>query len=129
MLWSHKGPVCHLSGLKPGHSAFPLRDIRETLNNDSRIVFRPMESILMPLPWWWGHIVLIGDTAHATTPHLGADACIGIEDAIVLAQELERQDTLAAALKSFESRRERCRTVGRELAAPGRDRGYKRRPP
>ena len=101
-----------LKALLAQFSAPMVKDIRESLNNDSRIVFRPMESILMPLPWWSGHIVLIGDTVHATTPHLGAGACIGIEDAIVLAQELERQDTLAAALKSFESRRwERCRTV------------------
>ena len=48
----------------------------------------------------------------ATTPLLGAGACIGIEDAIVLAQEIDRQDTLPRALKSFEARRwERCRMV------------------
>ena len=66
----------------------------------------------MPLPWSSGHVVLIGDAVHATTPHLGAGACIGIEDAIVLAQELERQDTLASVVKSFETRRwGRCRMV------------------
>ncbi len=68
--------------------------------------------MLLPPPWSKGHVVLIGDAVHATTPHLGAGACIGIEDAIVLAQELDRQETLPAALKSFGERRwERCRMV------------------
>jgi 2-polyprenyl-6-methoxyphenol hydroxylase-like FAD-dependent oxidoreductase len=89
-----------------------VKAIRESLGEESRIVFRPMEGMLLPLPWSKGHVALIGDAVHATTPHLGAGACIGIEDAIVLAQELERQETLAGALKSFESRRwERCRMV------------------
>jgi 2-polyprenyl-6-methoxyphenol hydroxylase-like FAD-dependent oxidoreductase len=37
-------------------------------------------------------VVLIGDAVLATTPHLAAGACIGIgiEDAIVLAEELCR---------------------------------------
>jgi 2-polyprenyl-6-methoxyphenol hydroxylase-like FAD-dependent oxidoreductase len=66
----------------------------------------------MPRPWSKGRIVLIGDAVHATTPHLGAGACIGIEDAIVLAEEIQRQDTLAGALKTFQDRRfERCQMV------------------
>jgi 2-polyprenyl-6-methoxyphenol hydroxylase-like FAD-dependent oxidoreductase len=49
---------------------------------------------------------------HATTPHLGSGACIGIEDAIVLAEELERATSVEAGLTAFENRRwERCRMV------------------
>jgi 2-polyprenyl-6-methoxyphenol hydroxylase-like FAD-dependent oxidoreductase len=89
-----------------------VKAIRESLCEESRIVYRPLEGLLMPQPWSSGHVVLIGDAVHATTPHLGAGACIGIEDAIVLAHELERQETLAGALKSFETQRwERCRMV------------------
>jgi 2-polyprenyl-6-methoxyphenol hydroxylase-like FAD-dependent oxidoreductase len=89
-----------------------VKSIRESLGPHSRIVFRPMEGMLMPRPWSKGRVVLIGDAVHATTPHLGAGACIGIEDAIVLAEEIQRQETLAGALKSFEERRfERCRMV------------------
>jgi 2-polyprenyl-6-methoxyphenol hydroxylase-like FAD-dependent oxidoreductase len=86
--------------------------IRDSLGADSRIVFRPLEGLLLPRPWSKGHVVLIGDAAHATTPHLGAGAGIGVEDAIVLAQEIERQAMLPEALKGFEDRRyERCRMV------------------
>ena len=56
--------------------------------------------------------MLIGDAAHATTPHLASGACIGIEDAIVLAEELARADAIATGLRAFEDRRwERCRMV------------------
>ena len=42
-----------------------------------------------------GRVVLIGDAVHATTPHLASGACIGIEDAIVLAEEIDRAADIA----------------------------------
>ncbi len=66
----------------------------------------------MPRPWSKGRVVLIGDAVHATTPHLASGACIGIEDAIVLAEEISAADSVERALKVFEDRRwERCRMV------------------
>lgn len=71
-----------------------------------------MDNLLLPRPWHRGRTVLIGDAVHATTPHLAAGAGLGIEDAIVLAEELAAADTMEAALDSFETRRwERCRMV------------------
>jgi 2-polyprenyl-6-methoxyphenol hydroxylase-like FAD-dependent oxidoreductase len=90
----------------------PVGDIRDGLNAQSRIVYRPFFAVLVPPPWHRGRVVLIGDAVHATTPHLASGAGIGIEDAIVLAQELERSDAIEQALSAFVSRRfERCRTV------------------
>jgi 2-polyprenyl-6-methoxyphenol hydroxylase-like FAD-dependent oxidoreductase len=82
-------------------------------------VFRPLEGLLMPRPWsagaWW-----IGDTVHATTPHLASGACIGIEDALVLAEELGRTADVSMALAAFEQRRwERCRMVVQNSARLG----------
>ena len=89
-----------------------VRTIYNSLNEDSRIVYRPLEALLLPRPWSKGRVALIGDAAHATTPHLASGACIGIEDAIVLAEEIERADDISSALKTFEDRRwERCRMV------------------
>ncbi|HTR13382.1 MAG TPA: FAD-dependent oxidoreductase [Roseiarcus sp.] len=89
-----------------------VRAIHDSLNDQSRIVYRPLEALLLPRPWSKDRVVLIGDATHATTPHLAAGACIGIEDAIVLAEELERASSIPAALKAFEDRRwERCRMV------------------
>jgi 2-polyprenyl-6-methoxyphenol hydroxylase-like FAD-dependent oxidoreductase len=93
-------------------TAAPMQFVKERLSEDSMIVYRPLESLLLPSPWSKGRVVLIGDAAHATTPHLASGACIGIEDAIVLAEELDKADTVAAALAAFGVRRwERCRMV------------------
>jgi 2-polyprenyl-6-methoxyphenol hydroxylase-like FAD-dependent oxidoreductase len=79
---------------------------------EAHIVYRPLEALLVPQPWHRGRVVLIGDTVHATTPHMASGACIGIEDAIVLADELDGAATIEAALAGFETRRwERCRMV------------------
>jgi 2-polyprenyl-6-methoxyphenol hydroxylase-like FAD-dependent oxidoreductase len=57
---------------------------------------------------------------HATTPHLASGACIGIEDAVVLSEELARGETVGAALQAFETRRwERCRMVVENSARLG----------
>lgn len=90
----------------------PVGVIRDGLNAQSRIIYRPFFGLLMPPAWHRGRIVLMGDAVHATTPHLASGAGIGIEDAIVLAQELERNDDVEAALTAFTARRfERCRMV------------------
>lgn len=110
----------HLRGLLADFSAPTLQAIREQIGPDSQIVYRPLESLLMPRPWFSGRVVLIGDTVHATTPHLASGACIGIEDALVLAEELGRTDALGDALAAFEERRwERCRMVVQNSARLG----------
>jgi 2-polyprenyl-6-methoxyphenol hydroxylase-like FAD-dependent oxidoreductase len=52
-----------------------------------------------------GNVVLIGDAAHATTPNMGQGACMGIEDAVVLADELAKNNHPETAFKQFEKRR------------------------
>ena len=110
----------HLRALLDDFPAPTLRAIREQIGSDSQIVFRPLEGLLMPRPWSRGRVVLIGDTVHATTPHLASGACIGIEDALVLAEELGRTPDVATALAAFEQRRwERCRMVVQNSARLG----------
>lgn len=108
-------PATHVDALKALLGKFPsptLQAVRAGLTADSQIVYRPLEKLLVPQPWAKGRVVLIGDAVHATTPHMAAGAMIGMEDAIVLAQELEGNATLQAALDTFQSRRwERCRLV------------------
>lgn len=101
--------------LKDIMQAFPaplLQQVASMLDADSQINYRPLENLLVPAPWYNNRIVMIGDTVHATTPHMAAGACIGIEDAIVLVQELANQSSLDKALATFQNRRwERCRMV------------------
>ena len=91
-----------------------LPSIRDTVrtSNAHTVNYRPLEVLLQPAPWYRGNVVLIGDAAHATTPHLASGAGMAIEDGIVLADEVQSQPTLAAALANFMARRfERCRLV------------------
>ncbi|WP_317929552.1 FAD-dependent oxidoreductase [Halioxenophilus sp. WMMB6] len=93
-------------------SAPAVQALAEQITKDSKVVFRPLDGLLVPLPWYRDRVVFIGDTVHATTPHLASGACIGIEDAIVLAEELSKQSDWRSALEKFQSRRwERCRMV------------------
>lgn len=97
-----------------------LQRVREALNEDSQIIYRPLEALLMPSPWYKGRVVLIGDTVHATTPHMASGACIGIEDALVLADELARAGSVDQALDRYLARRwERCRMVVQNSARLG----------
>jgi 2-polyprenyl-6-methoxyphenol hydroxylase-like FAD-dependent oxidoreductase len=110
----------HLRALLADFSAPTLQTIREQIGPDSNIVFRPLEGLLMPRPWSSGRVVLIGDTVHATTPHLASGACIGIEDAIVLSEEFASHAQVPTALAAFEQRRwERCRMVVENSARLG----------
>ncbi|KPF89750.1 hypothetical protein IP81_16380 [Novosphingobium sp. AAP83] len=86
--------------------------VREELGDHSSILYRPLEVLMMPLPWHQGRCVLIGDAVHSTTPHLASGAGIAVEDAIVLCDELARASSIEAGLTAFGQRRfERCRLV------------------
>jgi 2-polyprenyl-6-methoxyphenol hydroxylase-like FAD-dependent oxidoreductase len=119
----HVDPATFAAQLRGLLAEFPaplLQQVRAQIGEASQIVFRPLEGLLMPRPWHRGRVVLIGDTVHATTPHLASGACIGIEDAIVLAEELDRAAEVPQALRAFENRRwERCRMVVENSARLG----------
>ncbi|RCW24027.1 MULTISPECIES: FAD-dependent oxidoreductase [Ciceribacter] len=104
--------VENLRGLLERFPSPIIRRIASELSSEHQIIYRPLEQMLLPRPWFKGRVVLIGDAVHATTPHLAAGACIGIEDAMVLAEELGQGADVGSALAAFEARRwERCRMV------------------
>ena len=69
-----------------------LATIRDAVTAETSVVYRPLESALQPPPWHKGRVLLIGDAAHATTPHLASGAGIAVEDALVLREELAACD-------------------------------------
>ncbi len=87
--------------------------IRDELGPESSVVYRPLEAWIQPRPWHAGRAILLGDAAHATTPHLASGAGMAVEDALVLTEELVRHTPdIDAALAAFTERRfERCRFV------------------
>lgn len=104
--------VDRLKALMSTFSAPIIQQLKQILDENCLIDFRAICKLLVPAPWYKNRIVLIGDTVHATTPHLASGACIGIESAIVLAQELSNAQDVASALAAFQERRwDRCRMV------------------
>lgn len=90
-----------------------LAEIREGLDADADIICRPLETVFLGRDWTRGRVVLVGDAAHATTPQLASGAGMGIEDGLVLAEELAAagHDVPAALLGFVERRHARCRLV------------------
>lgn len=109
--FSEEELVPHLRELMaPFGGAVPA--MRDSITDPAQINYRPLEWLLLPDPWYKGRVVLIGDAAHATTPHLASGAGIAAEDGLVLAEELARDNDVAAALRAFMDRRfDRARLV------------------
>jgi 2-polyprenyl-6-methoxyphenol hydroxylase-like FAD-dependent oxidoreductase len=103
---------------KVAHCAPAIRALAEQITDDEGVVYRPLEWLLLDDPWYHGRVALLGDAAHATTPHLGQGAGMAIEDGLVLAGELARHDTVDAALDAWFRRRfERCAYIVRASLA------------
>lgn len=82
---------------------------REEIRSPEQITCRPVFSMILRPPWHSGRILVIGDAAHTTTPHLASGASIAIEDAIVLARLLQSERPLGELLDDFMHQRyERC---------------------
>jgi 2-polyprenyl-6-methoxyphenol hydroxylase-like FAD-dependent oxidoreductase len=86
--------------------------LRDQIRDPAQVVYRPLESLLLPRPWYRGRIVLIGDAAHAATPHLGQGSAQAVEDAVVLGELLARDTPVEQLLEEYMQRRfERCRFI------------------
>ena len=100
-----------------------LAEIRESLSeaDNPNINFRPLECFDLPGPWFQGKVLLIGDSAHPTTPQLASGAGMGIEDALVLAEIFKDESNVEKAFEQFMQRREqRCRLVTQSSMEIGR---------
>jgi 2-polyprenyl-6-methoxyphenol hydroxylase-like FAD-dependent oxidoreductase len=87
-------------------------ELREQITDNTEVVYKPLETVFVDEPWYRGRVLLIGDAAHATTPHLGQGAGMAIEDAVVLSEELTTGGTVEEQMKRFIERRfERCKFI------------------
>jgi 2-polyprenyl-6-methoxyphenol hydroxylase-like FAD-dependent oxidoreductase len=78
------------------------------------------QHVLAPVPRWHGdRTVLVGDAAHPVGS--GQGASMAIEDAIVLAQELQRAPSVAGALAGYDERRRARVAKMAKTAAANRD--------
>ena len=94
-----------------GHAGFAA-EIRDRIQNPEDVVYKPLETLLVPAPWYRGRVLLIGDAAHTTTPHHAQGAAMAVEDAVVLSELVGAGSDISAVLEQFMERRwERCRLV------------------
>lgn len=91
----------------------PMAEVRDRyIIDDAAVVYRPVEALIVPAPWHRGRVLLIGDAAHATSPHVGQGAAQAIEDAVVLGEEVESGGPVHEVLERFMGRRfDRCKLV------------------
>jgi len=80
-------------------------EVRQHIQPGADIVYRPLEVVMLPAPWHSGRVVVIGDAAHASTPHLGQGAAMAVEDAVVLGELAGRQLTLSELCTQYMRRR------------------------
>lgn len=95
-------------------------ELREQISDSSQVVYKPLEVVFVSEPWYRGRVMLIGDAAHAATPHLGQGAGMAIEDAVVLGEELTAGGSVEQQLERFMARRyERCKYIAESSILAG----------
>jgi len=94
------------------YSAPMIRNVVDEITDPKKVVYRPLEVLFVPAPWYKNRVILIGDAVHATIPQLGQGAGLALEDAIVLAELLQSETDVSIAFEKFMDRRlERCKMV------------------
>lgn len=83
----------------------PIADLARQIVDPKGVVYRPAESLMLEPRWHDGRVIVIGDAAHATTPHLAQGAAMAIEDAVLLAEMLEGEGEVPEILAAFTARR------------------------
>lgn len=82
--------------------------IPELIDAGETVVHHDIEHLpRLPMPFARGRVVLLGDAAHAMTPHLGQGGCQALEDAVVLAAALSQTPDIDAALRQYDRQRRR----------------------
>ncbi|WP_431681408.1 FAD-dependent monooxygenase [Kitasatospora sp. KL5] len=83
----------------------PVAEALAQVTDPAAVVYSRISQVTVDEPWHVGRVVLAGDAAHASTPHLAQGAAMAVEDALVLAQELDAAESVPAALQAWEARR------------------------
>jgi 2-polyprenyl-6-methoxyphenol hydroxylase-like FAD-dependent oxidoreductase len=92
-----------------GHLVAP---VRASIGDPQSVVYTAIEEIILPSPWYQGRVVLIGDAAHASSPHIAQGAAMAVEDAVVLAEIASGDAAVPDMLDRFMRRRyRRCKLV------------------
>lgn len=79
-------------------------DIIQATNPELILERRVIDVPVLP-KWSCGHVVLLGDAAHAVTPSFGQGANLAFEDGLELAKQLVTSSDLRSAFEAYEKAR------------------------
>jgi FAD-dependent urate hydroxylase len=82
----------------------PVPQYLAALETDDQVRFDVIEWLDLDR-WHSGRVLLIGDAAHASPPHMGQGGGMAMEDAVVLSELLREADTVERALSTYVTRR------------------------
>jgi 2-polyprenyl-6-methoxyphenol hydroxylase-like FAD-dependent oxidoreductase len=101
----------------------PLSPLITHMPDHTQVHFGRIEQVVME-EWAKGHVVLIGDAAHASSPSMAEGAAMAMEDALVLAETLRTALSISEALAEYTRRRKpRVDWVQNQCAARDKMRG------
>lgn len=104
--------VARLSGYLDEFEVPFVKEVQPQITDPDEVNYRPLEIMTVPAPWYKDRVIMIGDSAHATVPQLGSGAALAIEDAVVLAEELGKDQSVEQAFENHMARRyERCKAI------------------
>ncbi|WP_371478600.1 FAD-dependent monooxygenase [Kitasatospora sp. NBC_00315] len=87
----------------------PVAEALTHVTDPAAVVYSRISQVTVEDAWHVGRVVLAGDAAHASTPHLAQGAAMAVEDALVLAESLDAAlaagEGVDAALDAWEARR------------------------
>ncbi|MYS41930.1 FAD-dependent oxidoreductase [Streptomyces sp. SID5998] len=83
----------------------PVAEALAMATDPAAVVYSRISQVTVEAPWHVGRVVLAGDAAHASTPHIAQGAAMAVEDAQVLAESLDAEADVPAALAAWEKRR------------------------
>jgi 2-polyprenyl-6-methoxyphenol hydroxylase-like FAD-dependent oxidoreductase len=104
--------VPRMKALLQEYPAPMIKNVVDEITDPKKVVYRPLEVLFVPAPWYKNRVILIGDAVHATIPQLGQGAGLALEDAVVLAELLQSESNVCTTFQKFMDRRlERCKMV------------------
>lgn len=96
--------IAQMQGMLSGFSGW-VGELRDVIGSQPSAAYGPIEQVTVAEPWARGRVVIGGDAAHATSPHMAQGAAMAAEDAIVLAAELDQSGHLDRVLDAWFRRR------------------------
>ncbi len=96
--------IAQMQGMLTGFGGW-IGQLRDVIGGQGSAAYGPIEQVTVPESWSRGRILIGGDAAHATSPHMAQGAAMAAEDAIVLAAELDQGQRLDQSLQAWYQRR------------------------